>query len=58
MPFGKYKGTMIQDVPANYLHFLWTKSGFRDMTRTSNVADYIGRNIHVLKKEYPDGIWD
>jgi hypothetical protein len=24
MPWGKYKGTPMQDVPASYLHWLWT----------------------------------
>lgn len=24
MPFGKYKGTPMQDVPASYLHWLWS----------------------------------
>jgi len=61
MPFGKHgpKGEepcMMQDVPARYLHYLWT-SGLHKETKTSNVADYIKRNLEALKKEFPDGIW-
>lgn len=56
MPFGKHKGIPMQDVPAGYLHWLWNY-GMSQKTRTSDVADYIQRNITALAKEYPDGIW-
>jgi len=55
MPFGKYKGEMMQDVPASYLHWLWTNGKEHD--KTCPVADYIRRNIIALEKEHPDGIW-
>ena len=55
MPFGKYKGTLMQDVPASYLHWLWTNGGKED--KTSRVANYVKRNIVALKAEYEDGIW-
>ena len=55
MPFGKHKGTPMQDVPASYFHYLWT-NGMRE-DKTSPVADYIRRNLHALKQEYKDGIW-
>jgi Putative quorum-sensing-regulated virulence factor len=55
MPFGKHKGKPMQDVPASYLHFLWS-SGFKD-NYDSNVADYIRRNLNALKQEYGDGVW-
>lgn len=55
MPFGKHRGTPMQDVPASYLHYLWT-NGMRE-DKTSAVADYIRRNLSGLKKEHPDGIW-
>jgi len=32
MPFGKHKGEMMQDVPATYLHYLWT-NGMRNETK-------------------------
>lgn len=55
MPFGKHKGEQMQDVPASYLHWLWT-NGKKDDQRCQ-VADYIRRNLTVLEKEHPDGIW-
>ena len=59
MPFGKYKGTSMQDVPASYLHWLWTN--VRDpmslKTKVDPVAAYIETSMAVLKQEYPDGIW-
>ncbi len=59
MPFGKYKGHPMADVPAQYLHFLWTdpRDPMKNRTKTDRVADYIERNLAVLKKEHEDGIW-
>jgi hypothetical protein len=56
MPFGQHRGIPMCDVPASYLHYLWT-NGLKNETKTSPVADYIRRNLDSLKKEYPDGIW-
>ena len=56
MPFGKHKGVPMQDVPASYLHYLWT-NGLDKQTETSPVADYIKRNLDALKLEHKDGIW-
>lgn len=56
MPFGKYKNTMMQDVPASYLHYLWT-NGMSKETKTSNVAKYIEDNLSALKQEKKDLIW-
>lgn len=55
MPFGKYTGTPMQDVPAQYLHWLWTNGKKHD--RACPVADYIRRNLSALKQEHKDGIW-
>jgi hypothetical protein len=55
MPFGKYKGTPMQDVPASYLFWLWNNGMKND--KQSDVADYIRRNLSVLRQEHPDGIW-
>ena len=55
MPFGKFKGSPMQDVPASYLHYLWTNGMQNDLT--SNVANYIRENLNALKKELPDAIW-
>lgn len=57
MLFGKYKGIPMSDVPANYLHYLWN-NGMKKETKTSNVADYIQRNISALKVENKDLIWE
>ncbi len=54
MPFGKYNGDPMQDVPASYLHWLWKEIQY---DKTSNVGDYIRRNIDALKQEYSNGIW-
>lgn len=55
MPFGKYKGTPMQDVPASYLHWLWSQDDFRQ--KGGSVCDYIESHIEALAQEYPDGIW-
>ena len=55
MPFGKHKGTPMQDVPANYLHWLWCNGKGGD--KSCPVADYIRRNLNALKVENPDLIW-
>ncbi|TXH52713.1 MAG: hypothetical protein E6Q97_14945 [Desulfurellales bacterium] len=55
MPFGAHRGTPMQDVPARYLHWLWT-NGKREDARCP-VAAYIRKNLDALKKEHPDGIW-
>lgn len=55
MPFGKFKGNLMQDVPASYLHWLWS-NGLKEDKR-SPVADYIRRNLAALKQEFADGIW-
>lgn len=60
MPFGAYKGHKMMDVPASYLHWLWThpKDPMSQKTKVSPVAYYIQHNITVLEREYPDGIWE
>ena len=55
MPFGKHKGESMQDVPASYLHYLWTH-GLKEDKRNA-VAVYIRNNIEALKQEHLDGIW-
>ena len=55
MPFGKHKGQPMQEVPASYLHWLFTNGKKED--KNCPVADYIRRNLDALKKEHHDGIW-
>ena len=53
MNFGKHKNERLQDVPASYLHWLWTQRPLSD----PRLEAYIRENISALKQEYPDGIW-
>lgn len=46
MPFGKYKGTKIANVPAGYLIWLYD-SGLNN----GPIKDYIIDNMDVLKSE-------
>ena len=55
MPFGEHRGEPMQDVPANYLHWLWTNGKEHD--KQCPVADYIRRNLDSLRTEHKDGIW-
>lgn len=55
MPFGRYQGDPMAEVPASYFHWLWTNGLSRDPR--NEVADYIRRNLESLKQEHPDGIW-
>lgn len=64
MPFGQYRTTPMQDVPASYLHYLWTTGGYKSLLKTSasktdryRVARYIESHLNHLRKEHPDGIW-
>jgi uncharacterized protein (DUF3820 family) len=51
MPFGKYKGEEMENVPASYL--LWLRdSGCSH----SGVKNYIEENLAVLLSEHPDHV--
>jgi uncharacterized protein (DUF3820 family) len=52
MPFGKFKGKKMKDVPVDYLHWLWHEG-----CRHSGVKSYIERNLDALKMENKDLIW-
>ena len=64
MPFGEHRTKPMKEVPASYLHWLWTTadrskgSGRPAVTRYSPVFDYIEENMSALKKEFTDGIWE
>lgn len=53
MPFGKHKGTPLEDVPASYFHWL-------HMERCDHpgIKKYIQDNLASLKAENEDLIWD
>lgn len=55
MPFGKYRSVPMQDIPAHYLHWLWSNGLKND--KQSPVAAYIRNNLSSLRQEHPDGIW-
>lgn len=60
MPWGKHAGKPMRDIPAAYLFYMWTDGGrCGPLEKRTNcpVADYIRRNLKLLEKEYPDGIW-
>ncbi len=46
MPFGKYKGTAMANIPATYLLWLYVE-GLSD----GNVKDYILANMRGLRQE-------
>jgi len=56
MPWGKYKGVPMQDVPADFMFWLWTERGFEN-NLIDPVPEYIRRNLSAFEMEYPDGIW-
>lgn len=58
MPWGKYAGRLMQDVPASYLHYMWTERGLKDEVEVNPVARYIKDNLRLLEMEYKDGIWE
>lgn len=51
MPFGKYKGSKMEDVPASYLLWLWN-----DDVSHPGVRAYIEDAMSALEKECPDTI--
>ena len=53
MNFGKHVNQRLQDVPASYLHWLWTQRPLHDQ----RLEEYIRENLAALKQEHPDGIW-
>lgn len=55
MPFGKFKGKPMSDVPVSYLHWLWNNGKKED--KQCAVADYIRRNLNALQIENRDLIW-
>lgn len=56
MPWGKFQGVVMQDVPTDYLHFLWHEYGLKH--QNNPVANYIRNSMSVLESENPDLIWE
>lgn len=56
MPFGKYKGVTLENVPANYFHWLWFEAGVQH-NKHHKLHDYISDNIDSFRQENKDLIW-
>lgn len=48
MPWGKYKGKPMVEVPDTYLVWLWDDSGF-DRTRNAALFAYIESNLEAIR---------
>ena len=56
MPFGKYKGKMMQDVPASYLDWFAGECKSKEASNESlMVLDYIQRNRNAINEELLEG---
>ena len=59
MPFGKWKGTPMQDVPASYLAWLKEDAEKKGQKIShEGVRKYIEENWSVLQSEILDRIWE
>ena len=59
MPFGKFKGKPMQDVPAEYFHWFWHQ--FNPALSNSSgdaVIAYIKKSMSALRQEVPDLVWE
>jgi uncharacterized protein (DUF3820 family) len=52
MPFGKYKGTAMANVPPSYL--MWAFNKWTLTPTTKDILGYIKENLDVIKKELKD----
>jgi hypothetical protein len=50
MPFGKYKGTAMANVPAGYL--LWAHRTWVETPSNRDVKKYIWDNLDAIQKEF------
>ncbi len=53
-PFGAHKNKPIQDVPVNYLHWLYHNAHGK---HTEPIKEYIKKSLDALKLENKDLIW-
>lgn len=52
MPYGKFKGTEMANVPAYYLIWQWDNASVPVRKKFPEVFDYIEDNIKELRAEY------
>lgn len=57
MTFGKWKGTVLQDVPAKYLHWFYCNCSIVKGKDSERLLNYIKDSLHALKTENSDLIW-
>ncbi|GEM_PF-3747853 len=55
MPFGKHHGEPMEEVPVNYLHWLWNDRLHKFPRHP--VHQYIADSMGALEIENPDLIW-
>lgn len=53
MPFGKYKGELLQDVPVSYLHWWYHETDADNIS----LKHYIENSLNALKLENTNLIW-
>jgi len=56
MPFGVHKRNLMQDVPAQYLHWLYYNGLFGE--KGLAIKEYIEGAWSALKQETPDLLWE
>lgn len=56
MPFGKYRGKQLSEVPASYFHYLWF-NGVKE-NKSHVLHDYIKENKTAFEAEQFDLIWE
>lgn len=57
MPYGSFRGELMDTIPARYLHHLWTNGEFKEKNQWGSfVHKYIKANLKRLKKQCP-GKW-
>jgi hypothetical protein len=51
MPWGKHRGVKLANIPADYLIWLYENSEIKTQHHNLWLADYIRKNLDVLKAE-------
>jgi hypothetical protein len=52
MPHGEHKGERMEDVPAEYLLFLWGQDWFQESRKWREVREYIEAEMDWIIAEY------
>lgn len=54
MPFGKFEGRQIRDVPLEYLYWLWLRWHWKS---DGPLGNYLRHNLEIFKQLTPWEIW-